>query len=281
MPWGDLGLQLLALLVYPGALLIAAVGTVCEVGTGLLFDGRAGAREAVRHLHGVLRELPGDPTTPLAWLFASLAACGSSVPLAPAASTDGNLLLAAVAQAVAAWLGYAAFPGEEGGARRLLLGQLCWLVALLAPALSSLSLRPQALGAVTVPALMPVKILSGLLYLLCLPVLLGLLSGPERVAGRSAPRRWSRGARGTGAGARLRVFLWLPACGLLASAAMPPPPADPAGALRFLGVVLGVAATAVGSTAMARRIGWSSHLRLALSLAGLVLVAAVVTAASS
>ncbi|HZU17000.1 MAG TPA: hypothetical protein VFD01_10455 [Candidatus Dormibacteraeota bacterium] len=280
MPWGDVALQLLALLVYPGALFTGAVGAVCELGIGLLLGGRAGAAEALRHLVGVLRELPGDPAALLAWLFASLAACGSSVPLAPAASSDGNLLLSAVALAAAAWLGGMAFSGEEGGARRLLLGQLCWLVALLAPALSALSLRPQALGAVTVPALMPVKILSGLLYLLCLPVLLGVPVEPRHGIGEPASGWWSRGGAAA-LSTRLRVFLWLPACGLLASAEVPPPPADPTGALRFLGVVLGLAAAAVGSAAVARRLGWSLQLRLAPPLAGLVLVAAVVTMVTS
>lgn len=279
MPWGDIGLQLLALLAYPGALLTGAVGVLCEVGNGVLLYGRAGAREALRRALRALRDLSGEPVGWLVWLFASLAACGASVPLAPVASTDGNLLLSVLALAVAIWLDRIASPGEEGKGRRLLLGQLCWLVALFAPALASSSLRPQSLGAVAVPALIPVKVLSGLLGLLCLPLLLGLV--PEPVAGWPAPRSWAHGPEAVGAAVRLRMALWLPACGLLVSVEVPPPSPDPAGALRFLAVVIGTAAVVASSVAVARRLGRFPNLGLALPLAGLVLVAAVAAAAVS
>jgi hypothetical protein len=279
MPWGDVGLQLLAVLVYPGMLLTAIVGVLCEVGSGFLLDGRFGAWEALRRVLQVLRELPGEPIGLLAWLFASLAACGASVPLAPMASTDGSLLLSTLALATAIWLDRIVSPGGDGMGRQLLLGQLCWLVALFAPALASSSLRPQALGAVAVPILMPVKVLSGLLGLLCLPVLLGLL--PESVAGGLLRVPWAWHAGRGGVGARLRMVLWLPACGLLISVEVPPPLPDPAGALRFFAMVLGVAMMAAGSVAIGRRVGQFPHLRLALPLAGLVVAVAVMAATLS
>src|SRR5207244_5780325 len=68
----------------------------------------------------------------------------------------------------------------------LLVLQLCWLLAGLGPAVQPESLRPQVLGNVLVPGLLPVKVACAFLYLLCLPALLRLwpLAPPTERRGR-------------------------------------------------------------------------------------------------
>src|SRR2546430_16378632 len=68
----------------------------------------------------------------------------------------------------------------------MLVIQLCWLLAVLGPAVQPESLRPQVLGNVLVPGLLPVKVACAFLYLLCLPALLRLwpLAPPTERRGR-------------------------------------------------------------------------------------------------
>jgi hypothetical protein len=175
---------------------------------------------------------------------------------------ERNLVVAAVATAAALWLA-GAEGWMAGEARRALLVQVCWLLALLAPAIVSESLRPQALGAVVVPSAMPLKVAAGILALLCLPALL-----------RLAPA--SSGAS-AGPDTAARLPLWLPVCGLLVSLFLPPSGDDLGGLLRFLASTLATAAAGIG---LAFATGRSAlYPRVLAPLALVVVAIAAVTSA--
>ena len=141
------------------------------------------------------------------------------------------------------------------------LRDVCWLIALLAPALISESLRPQALGAVAVTAQMPLKVAAALLAVLCLPALLRLAPAED-----AAP---------------VRLLLWLPACGLVTSVFLPPGAEDVGGVARFVAVTLAVAVAAIGLALAAVRVQAAGRVypRLLAPLAAVVLGVAAVTSA--
>ena len=267
MSWSAIGLHLLALLGYPGLLLIVAVGLLAEAAVALAVDRRrlraAAVAPVVRLRISTVRSWP--LLLPAA-LLSTLAATQLAAPANPVSPAERNLLVAAVSVAAAIWLGWA-WAWSASGARASLLGQACWLVALMAPALLSETLRPQVLGAVAVPAQLPLKAASGLLYLACLPLLL-LLVG-------ELP--WVQVAA-------VRPLLWVPFCGLGVSVFLPPVPDDVGGAARFIGATLGVALTAIALAAALRRPSrreprsLSLYLRVVAGLAGAVLAVTLVTA---
>jgi hypothetical protein len=258
---GELALQTLALVAYPGALLVLVVGLVGEAAAGIVLDADRG-----RFVLARLRPNGDVVAIVAAGLLAALAATQLAAPLNPVSPLQRNLLVAAVALASAAWLCSALAGGRSAESKRLaLVAQVCWVVALLAPAVLSQTLRPQVLGAVVVPAQLPVKVAAGVLYLLCIPGVLHLLPDLS-----------------TGADRLGRALLWLPCCGLFASLFLPPAPDDPLGALRFVAVTLLTAGAAVALAAVVNWRGWSAgvlYLRVAPALAGLVLAGAAVTAA--
>lgn len=264
MPWAAIGLHLVALVLYPGLVLILAVGILAEGAASVAVD-TAGLRAApfapVRRLRdGAARAWP-----PLLGgaLLAALAATQLAVPANPLSPLERNLLVAAVAIATAMWLGLG-WAWSPPGARAALVVQACWLVALLSPAVVSETLRPQVLGAVTVPAQLPLKALSGLLYLFCLPAILQLVDEPVPATGVAA----------------VRVLLWLPLCGLGVSLFLPPASDDAVGSLRFIASTIGVALIAIAlGVALTKTDLRSIYLRLASVLAGGVLVVAAFTAA--
>jgi hypothetical protein len=257
----DLALHLVALLVYPGALLTLAVGIAAEAAAGVLLGGarpRAALLDPLVRLRAAATAASGLPLA--VPLLAVLAATQLAVPLDPVSPVTRNLLVAAVALAAAMWLGRVR-DWATPAARAMLLVQVCWLVALLAPALVSESLRPQALGAVVVPSDLPLKVVAGLLALLCLPMLLRL---PPSDAG--------------GAGEEpvlVRLFLWLPLCGLVASLLLPSGGDDLAGVLRFAGATLAVAAASIGLAALSART--RHYPRVLAPLAAVVVGIAAVT----
>lgn len=269
MPWAGLAQHLVALVLYPGAVLTLAVGLLAE-GAALLAIGRASPRTAaVAPIRGLPDTLATSwPVVAGTAVMSILAATQLAVPLNPVTPLERNLMVAAVALAAAVWLSHG-WTWSAPGARVTLVAQACWLVAVLAPAVLSQTLRPQVLGAIALPAQLPLKVLSALLYLACLPYLLQLV-------GHEGP-----GARVAAA----RVFLWLPFCGLGVSLFLPPQPADLPGALRFVSATLVVSLIAIGLCAvLTRRFvsdDRSPYLRLAAALAGVVLVVAIVTTALS
>ena len=260
----DLALHVLALLVYPGGLLLIAMGVLAEAAAGVVLGG-AGPRAALtghaRRLAGVaVRE--GSGLRLAVPLLAALAATQLAAPLNPVSPVERNLLVAAIALAAASWLGWSR-DWAPAGARLTLLVQLCWLVAVLTPALLSETLRPQALGAVVVPADLPVKVAAAVLALACLPALLRL------------PPAWPDEEA-----MLVRPLLWLPLCGLYASLVLPPGGEDLAGAARFVAATLVLAGAAIWLAALAVRVPALARLypRLLPVLAVAVLALAAITA---
>jgi hypothetical protein len=225
----QLGLYTLALIVYPGALALLALGLVAETGASwaLVHTNPVARFQAeVRRLSAV-RALP--PAASGAVLLTLMAATQLSAPFNPVPAAERNLLVAAAALAGAVWL---AWPGgladRRADARFLLAVQGGWLASLLAMAVATDTLQPQVIGAAAVGHLIPVKLAAALLYVLCLPGLLGLASRHPRSAQASA--RW---------------LLWLPFCGLFASLFFPPGPDDLGSLARFVGAALLAALLAI------------------------------------
>jgi len=277
MPWAAIGLHLVALVLYPGLVLILAVGLIADSAVSLAIHGaglRASPFAAVQRLRD--GAAMSWPLLLGAALLAALAATQLAVPANPLSPLERNLLVAAVAIAAAMWLGWG-WTWSVRRARAALVVQACWLVALLSPAIVSETLRPQVLGAVTVPAQLPLKALSGLLYLVCLPALLQLVEeSPVNTRGEP-PFETSH------APATTRVLLWLPLCGLGVSLYLPRASDDLGGSLRFVAATIGVALVALALGAALRRPMKtdvrSLYIRLASVLAGVVLVVTALTAA--
>src|SRR5260370_1715462 len=160
-----------------------------------------------------------------------LASVQLSAPFTPVPSDERNLIVAAIALGLTVWaelaLGIELF-GEPG---LLLGGACCGIVAVRGPAVEPQRLRPQVLGAVLVPSLLPLKVASGALYLLCLPALLKLWPLP-RPGERRARLRLDA----------MRVLCWWPYCGLFATLYFPPVASDSIGIARFLAMSLALGA---------------------------------------
>jgi hypothetical protein len=260
----DLGLHLVALLVYPGLAMMAVVGLAAEAGVAIAL-GRASVGAALMVPVAGLRAAARSPRELAVPLLAALAATQLAIPLNPVSAVERNLVVAAIGLVAVTWL-LAIRAWTVADARRTLLVQGCWLVALLGPALLSQSLRPQALGAVVLPAAIPLKVAAGILALLCLPALLRLPPWPPPDP----------------AAAVGRLLLWLPLCGLTVSLFVPPSSEDAGGLLRFLAALVATAALAIGLSALAIRLGGRAerlYPRVLAPLAGAVLVIAAVTSA--
>lgn len=196
----------LALVVFPGGLLALAVGALAEALASRLGLAAAAAARGRR-----------------AWVapaivISLLASAQLAMPLSPIAPLDSNVGVALVALALVGWLAWAEL-GGAAPARRLLLYQGLWALAVLAPGIPAQNLRPQVVAVLLVPGAVEVKIVAGVLYVLCLPGLLGL-------SGRAPMAR------------PIRTLLWFPYCGLFVSEFIFPGSDDAAGAARFIGLSL-------------------------------------------
>lgn len=251
-----------ALLLYPGLLAMVAFGTIVEL-TWMRVSTRG--YEAPE----LPRRRP-SPVVATVLLCSVLAAVQLAAPLNPVAGDERSVVLAAVALAFTAWASLALtveFVAEPG---LLLIIQVCWLLAVLGPAVQPESLRPQVLGNVLVPALLPVKIACAFLYLLCLPALLRLWP--------VTPPSDRRGKRRLDAG---RILTWFPYCGLFTTLFIPPPSDDVGGLLRFFGATFLVAAIVVGAGIPVQRRGAAIarglYTRAVAPFAGLVLLIVIAT----
>lgn len=215
-------LDTLALLVYPGLITVGVFG----LGIELLWS--AVARQAMVR-PDVGRRRPPTLQVIVA-LLAMLAAAQLAAPFNPMAPADRNLVVAAVAIGFTAWAELALDPELVARPGLLLVIQACWLLAVLGPAVEPESLRPQVLGNVLVPALLPVKVAAGFLYLLCLPALMRLWPMAPPAERRARPR--FNATRG---------LVWFPYCGLFTTLFFPPSADDAAGVLRFFGITLAAA----------------------------------------
>jgi len=231
---GSLATHAVALVIYPGLITVAAFGGVTEW-------------VWIRLTQGAWPEWPRPRPTAVVstvGLGAILAAVQLAAPFNPLPADQRSVVVAAVALALTVWAGLALTIESVAEPGLLLVVQLCWLLAVLGPAVQPESLRPQALGNVLVPGLLPLKVASGFLYLLCLPALLRLLPfAPETDRRRSLRPEVAR------------ALCWFPYCGLFTTLFFPPSGDDGLGLLRFFGVTAVVAAVVVGAGIGARRRG--------------------------
>lgn len=213
------GAETLALLVYPGLIALGVFGFLIEVVWSVV------ARQDVA-LPNIRWRRPPTVQVIVA-LLAMLAAAQFAAPFNPAPAADRNLVIAAVAIGFTAWAELALDPELVARPGLLLVIQSCWLLSVLGPAIEPESLRPQVLGNVLVPALLPVKVASGFLYLLCLPALMRLWPMAPPAERRARPRFNAT-----------RAMLWFPYCGLFATLFFPPSTDDVTGLYRFFGITL-------------------------------------------
>jgi hypothetical protein len=258
----SIGTHAVALLLYPGLFAMVAFGSVVE-----LAWMRLGRREW--HWPELPRRRP-TPVVATTAVCAVVAAVQLAAPLNPVPGDERSVVLAAVALAFTAWAQLALTVEFVSAPGLMLIVQVCWLLAVLGPAVQPESLRPQVLGNVLVPGLLPVKIACAFLYLLCLPALLRLwpLTPPTD---KRLRLRLDAG----------RVLTWFPYCGLFTTLFVPPPSDDLTGVLRFFGITLAVAAVLVVLGLVIRLRGAEAarglYTRAVPPFAGLVLAIAVAT----
>lgn len=258
----SIGTHSVALLFYPGLLTMVAVGTLLEL---------AWLRLSRREWQWP--EPPRRRVTPVlatVTLGSVLAAVQMAAPFNLVPGDERSVVLAATGLAFTAWAELALTVEFVAAPGLLLVVQLCWLLAVLGPAVQPESLRPQVLGNVLVPGLLPVKVACAFLYVVSLPALLRLW--PMTPASERRERRRLDGAR---------ILTWFPYCGLFTTLFLPPPSSDVAGAGRFFGVTLLVALVVMGFGLLLRRRGAAGvrglYTRGVAPFAGLVAVMVVLT----
>ena len=226
----------LALLTYPGGLTVGGFGVLVET----VWSRLAGGAET---LPGPRRARP--PIVQVAVvLLAMLAAVQLAAPFNPVPAQERNVIIAAVAIGFTVWAELALDPELVAHPGLLLIIQACWLLSVLGPAFEPETLRPQVLGNVLVPALLPVKVACAFLYLLCLPALLRLWPVVPASDRRARPRFNTT-----------RALVWFPYCALFATLFFPPQSDDVLGLLRFAGLTVGVATLTVAAGALLARRG--------------------------
>jgi hypothetical protein len=240
--------HLAAILIYPGLAAAAAVGLLAEAAAArILLREAVGIADLRDEVRSALKLRPvalrGFQVLPVFAVVISLVACAQlAAPFNPVPPADRNLLLGAFALLVGGWMTWVWRP-LEGGAQRLLTFQLGFLVAIYVPAIALQNLRPQVIGILTVANLLPLKAAAGLLYVICLPGLLGLVPHPQSEL------------------SRVRAFLWLPYCGLFTSLFVTPAQLgaageEPLGLLAYLFLTAATIAVAIAFAAlMTRRAG--------------------------
>ena len=187
-----------ALVLYPGLLAIAVFGVGVEMAWTRVAEGQWVLLPTVRELR--------TPVVATVALFAMLAAVQVAAPFNPVPSEERNVIVAAMVLAFTVWVELALTMEFVPAPGLLLVIQFCWVLAVLGPAVQPESLRPQVLGNVLVSSLLPVKVASGFLYLLCLPALLRLWPLTPPGDRRASPRFDS-----------VRALCWFPYCGLFAT----------------------------------------------------------------
>ena len=221
----------LALVVFPGMLTTVVFGGVTELAWTRITKGGWSWPDFPRR----------RPTPVLATVLVCsiLAAVQLAVPFNPMPSEERSVVIAAIALAFTVWAELALTVELVAEPRLLLVVQFCWLLAVLGPAVQPESLRPQVLGNVLVPALMPVKVACGVLYVLCLPALLRLWPFVPKGDRRTHQRLDAA-----------RALCWFPYCGLFTTLFLPPSNDDALGLLRFFGITALVAGVLIAVGAL-------------------------------
>jgi hypothetical protein len=251
-----------ALVLYPGLLTMAVFGFAAEVAWKRVAQGRWVVPTTARELR--------SPVVATVALFAVLAAVQVAAPFNPIPSVERNVIVAAMVLAFTVWAELALTVEFIPAPGLLLVIQFCWLLAVLGPAVQPESLRPQVLGNVLVSSLLPVKVASGFLYLLCLPALLRLWPLTPPGDRRARPRFDA-----------MRALCWFPYCALFTTLFFPPSADDVMGLLRFVGITIGVAVLGIVAGAVMLRRGVETarglYRRAVAPYALLVLALVVVT----
>jgi hypothetical protein len=226
----------LALVVYPGLVTASVFGGLAEGSWMRITRGGWSSPDFLRR----------RPTPVLATVVVCsiLTDVQLAAPFNPVPSDERSVVVAAVALAFTVWAELALTVEHVAEPRLLLIVQFCWLLSVLGPAVQPESLRPQVLGNLLVPALLPLKLASGALYLLCLPALLRLW--PFVPPGDRRSRRRLDAAR---------ALCWFPYCGLFTTLFFPPSADDPLGWLRFFSITTVVAIALVTVGALMQRRG--------------------------
>jgi hypothetical protein len=215
------------------------------------------------------RERP-SPVVATVALFAMLVAVQLAAPFNPMPSTERNVIVAAIVLSFTVWAELALTLEFVPAPGLLLVIQFCWLLAVLGPAVQPESLRPQVLGNVLVASLLPVKIASGFLYLLCVPALMRLWPLTPPRDRRVRPRF-----------DMVRALCWFPYCGLFTTLFFPPSVDDALGVVRFFGITVVVAGVCIAAGAMMARRGADAarglYSRAVAPYAVVVLVVVVIT----
>lgn len=256
------GAETLALLAYPGLIALGVFGFLIEVVWSVVAR-RDAAPPNVRWRR--------PPTVQvIVALLAMLAAAQFAAPFNPAPAADRNLVIAAIAIGFTAWAELALDPELVARPGLLLVIQGCWLLSVLGPAIEPETLRPQVLGNVLVPGLLPIKVASALLYLLCLPALLRLWPVVPPKDRRTQPRIDA-----------VRILCWLPYCGLFTTLFITPSSDDVVGVLRFFGITFAIAGLTIVAGFVLRLRGAQAvremYTRAVAPYAGLVLAGVIAT----
>jgi hypothetical protein len=256
----SLATHALALVVYPGFVTVAVFGGLVEM-------------VWTRLTQGAWPPLPRQrPTVVISTVVLSviLAAVEMAAPFNPVPAEERSVVIAAMALSFTLWAELALSVEVVDAPGLRLIVQVVWLLAVLGPAVQPETLRPQALGNVLVPELLPVKVASGFLYLLCLPALLRLWPLGPVTERRQGPRLNV-----------VRGLCWFGYCGLFTTLFFPPSNDDLLGLLRFFGITLLVAVVMVGAGLWVRRgeaaIARGFYARLVLPYAALVLLLVIGT----
>ena len=216
----------IALIAYPGLLTVGAFGLAVEI----VWSRIARSSQVFPNLR---LARPTIVQVAVA-VLAVLAAVQVAAPLNQVAPAERNVIIAAVALGFTAWAELALDPELVARPALLLIIQSCWLLAVLGPAVEPQTLRPQVLGNVLVPALVPVKVACAFLYLLCVPALLRQWPLAPPADRRARPRFNAT-----------RALVWFPYCALFTTIYFPPASDDALGVLRFFAISAAVAAVCV------------------------------------
>jgi hypothetical protein len=239
----------LALVVYPGLLTVVVFGFAAEIVWTRIAHGAwilpwPLDRQRVRIAWARRRPSPVVATVAL---FSILVAVQLAAPFNPVPSAERNVIVAGIVLAFTAWVELALTLEFMAAPGLLLVIQFCWLLAVLGPAVEPESLRPQVLGNILVASLLPVKVASGFLYLLCVPALLRLWPLTPPSDRRARPRFDA-----------VRTLCWFPYCGLFTTLFFPPSADDALGVLRFIGITAAVAGLLIVAGALMARRGAES-----------------------
>jgi hypothetical protein len=225
----------LALLLYPGLVTLLPVGIALEVAWSTLSGGSQVVPRASLSRPQIVNVAVA--------LLAVLAVVQTAAPYNPVPPAERSVIIALAALGFTAWAELALDPELVATPGLLLVIQACWVLAVLGPAIELQTLRPQVLGNVLVPSLIPVKVACGFLYLLCLPPLLRLWPVAPAADRRTRPRF-----------NMTRALVWFPYCALFATLFFPPQTDDIGGLARFAGLVVACALiTMLTGALLARR----------------------------